>query len=76
MRFNFVQKRALHLLFIAEPCVDALLHWGALKANDKVVHLLTGAVDASVSLFERLVASYAAVPNDGAGCGEGEAVCS
>ena len=70
MRFNFVQKCALHLLLIAEPCIDALLHGGAFKTDDKIVHLLTGAVDASVSLFERLVASYAAVPNDCAGGGE------
>jgi len=70
MRFNFVQKCALHLLFAAEPCIDALLHGSAFKADNKIVHLLTGAVDASVSLFERLVACYAAIPNDGAGCGE------
>ena len=70
MRFNFVQKCALHLLLISEPRVYTLLHWGALKADDKVIHLLTGPVDTSVRLLERLVAGDAAVPHDGAGCGE------
>ena len=74
MRFYFIQKCALHLLFVAEPCVDALFHGSAFETDDKIIHFLSGAVDASVSLFERLVARYAAVPHYGTGCGEGEAV--
>mgnify|MGYP003120022997 CR=1 FL=1 len=58
------------LLLRPEVRLASSAYCGAVRKCASPRGCLSGAVDASVSLLERLVAGDAAVPNDGAGCGE------
>ena len=67
MCFHFVEQGTLHLLLFTQSGIDTFFDGCSFEAYNKVIHLLSGAVDTPVGLLKGFVRCDAAVPDDCAG---------